>query len=252
MHTLDTASVAAAGTAPAARHADGRPARLLVVEDEDMLADMLLDALGFAGYEVHLARTGAKALSRQAKLRPDILLLDVNLPDVDGFTVATRLRAGGDRVPIIFLTARDTPMDLRQGYLSGGDDYLTKPFRLEELRLRIEAVLRRTLADRAAEEVRLSVGDLVLDTRAHRVWRAGVEIELSPTEFRLLRQLIRNVDRVQSRSELLRRVWQLEIDSDTSLVETYISYLRRKLGADSPRLIHTVRGVGYVLRASRG
>lgn len=251
VQTLDASSAGSPGESSASRRGDGEPARLLVVEDEDLLADMLLDALSFAGYRVHVARSESQAMSAFEDLQPDIVLLDVNLPDFDGFTVAARLRAGGDRTPIIFLTARDTPNDLRRGYLAGGDDYLTKPFRLEELRLRIEAVLRRTLDGRSTGEIRLRAGDLVLDTHAHQVWRAGVEIELSPTEFRLLRQLIRNANKVLSRADLLRQVWGMEFDSDTSLVETYVSYLRRKLGPDGPRLIQTVRGVGYVLRRPR-
>lgn len=251
VRALPAFSADASGQPGVARRGDGSPARLLVVEDESLLADMLLDALSFAGYEVHVCRSGVQAMAAVEERRPDIVLLDVNMPDFDGFTVAARLRAASDLTPIIFLTARDTAQDLRRGYLSGGDDYLTKPFRLEELRLRIEAVLRRTLDGRDAETTRFEVGDLVLETRAHQVWRTGEEIELSATEFRLLTQLIRNVDKVLSRADLLRQVWGMEFDSDTSLVETYISYLRRKLDTREPRLIRTVRGVGYVLRRPR-
>lgn len=240
----------AAAPAPA-RRADGGPARLLVVEDERMLADMLLDALTFAGYEVHLAETGAQALSRVRELVPDLLLLDVNMPDLSGFAVASRLRSVADTTPVIFLTARDAPQDLRDGFLAGGDDYLTKPFRLEELRLRIEAVLRRTMPARASGGDRLAIADIVLDDTSHQVWRDGREVHLSRTEFQLLRYLMRNPNRVLSRAELLLGVWDQRFETDTSLVETYISYLRRKLGDSSPRLIHTVRGVGYALREPR-
>lgn len=231
--------------APAApRRADGGPARLLVVEDERLLGDMLMDALAFAGYDVRLAASGAEALSSVPAVLPDLVLLDVNLPDFSGYVVAGRLRRQADRTPIIFLTARDAPADVRDGFLAGGDDYLTKPFRLEELRLRIEAVLRRMLPSRSS--TRCAVGDLVLDADGYRVWRGGTPVELSRTEFQLLRFLMLNEDRVLSRADLLRGVWGYEFDSDTSLVETYISYLRRKLGP--PDMIRTVRGVGYVLR----
>ncbi|WP_285663031.1 response regulator transcription factor [Actinorhabdospora filicis] len=238
-------------TPSAARRADGGPACLLLVEDERMLADMLLDALAFAGYDVHHADTGDRALSLTARLRPDLLLLDVNLPGLDGFGVAARLRESGDGVPVIFLTARDTAADLRDGFLAGGDDYLTKPFRLEELRLRVEAVLRRTMPREPSGD-RLAVADLVMDVVAHRVWRGTREVTLSRTEFGLLRYLMAHAGRVHSRAELLRGVWGQGFDSDTSLVETYISYLRRKVDDGPARLIHTVRGVGYALRAPGG
>ncbi|TQL76418.1 two-component system OmpR family response regulator [Stackebrandtia endophytica] len=233
------------GGLTATRHSDGSPARLLVAEDEELLADMLLDVLAFAGYDVEVAHTGIEALDGVEKHRPDVLLLDVNLPDLTGFAVAERLRGRSDSTPIIFLTARDTPADLRDGFLAGGDDYLTKPFRVEELRLRIEAVLRRTLTDRHQADTTVRIGDLVIDVTAHQVWSAGTEVPLSRTEFRLLAHLATHRDRVWSRADLLREVWGFNIDSDTSLVETYISYLRRKLNTD---LIQTVRGVGYVIR----
>ncbi|HZE39987.1 MAG TPA: response regulator transcription factor [Stackebrandtia sp.] len=231
---------------------EGGPARLLVVEDEELLSGMLLDALTFTGYDVHLARSGTAAIEAIDALHPDLVVLDVNLPDLSGFAVATRMRAAFDRTGVIFLTARDNPADVRDGFLAGGDDYVTKPFRLEELRLRIDAVLRRTADVRDAAADRLAVDNLVLDGRSHQVWRGGEEIDLSPTEFRLLRHLIAGVDRVSSRTELLQQVWGIAFDTDTSLVETYISYLRRKLETHGPRLIHTVRGVGYVLRTPRG
>ncbi|WP_244615921.1 response regulator transcription factor [Stackebrandtia albiflava] len=233
------------GDLTVSRRADGSPVRLLVAEDEPLLADMLLDALGFAGYAVDVARSGAQALDGVERRRPDVLLLDVNLPDFSGFTVAERLRNRGDATPVIFLTARDTPRDVRDGFLAGGDDYLTKPFRLEELRLRIEALLRRTMAARSEADPAIRIGDLTVDVEAHQVWKGDREVPLSRTEFRLLAHLAANPDRVWSRADLLRHVWGFGVDTDTSLVETYISYLRRKLDTD---LIHTVRGVGYVLR----
>ena len=239
-----TAAPPAEARITASRRADGGPVRLLVVEDERLLGDMLMDTLAFAGYDVRLAASGAEALSAVPAVLPDLVLLDVNLPDFSGYVVADRLRRQADATPIIFLTARDAPADVRDGFLAGGDDYLTKPFRLEELRLRIEAVLRRTLATRTS--TRCTVGDVVLDADGYRVWRGGTPVELSRTEFQLLRFLMLNEDKVLSRADLLRGVWGYEFDSDTSLVETYISYLRRKLGP--PDLIRTVRGVGYVLR----
>lgn len=230
------------------RHADGSPVRVLIAEDEELLAGMLTDALTFAGYDVRVAHTGSKAMEAVDEQHPDVMLLDVNLPDFSGFAIAERLRARSDNTPIIFLTARDTPKDVRDGFLAGGDDYLTKPFRLEELRLRMEAVLRRTLAERAATDPVIRIGELAIDTSAHQVWVDGTEVTLSPTEFRLLAHLAGNPDKVWSRTDLLRQVWGFAGGTDTSLVETYISYLRRKLNTD---LIQTVRGVGYVVRTPR-
>ncbi|WP_246497930.1 response regulator transcription factor [Natronoglycomyces albus] len=230
------------------RHADGSPIRVLIAEDEELLAGMLEDALNFAGYDVRVAHTGTKAMGAVDQHRPNVILLDVNLPDFSGFAIAQRLRNRRDSTPIIFLTARDTPKDVRDGFLAGGDDYLTKPFRLEELRLRMEAVLRRTLAGRAEDAHLLRIGDLTIDTDAHQVWVDDSEVTLSPTEFRLLSHLAGNPDRVWSRADLLRLVWGFAVDTDTSLVETYISYLRRKLNSN---LIQTVRGVGYVVRTPR-
>ncbi|MGH9136241.1 MAG: response regulator transcription factor [Acidimicrobiales bacterium] len=227
----------------------GGTSRLLVVDDEDALVDLLGDALRFAGYEVAVARTGFEAMRAVADATPDLVVLDVNLPDVDGFEVCRRLRRDGDNVPVVFLTARDDPADLRTGFTRGGDDYLTKPFSLEELRFRIEAVLRRTRRQPADGGERLACGDVEMDVDAHRVWRDGTEVELSATEFRLLRYLLLNSGRVVSKTQILDHVWQYDFGGDGQVVETYISYLRRKLDdrGDS-RLIHTVRGVGYSLR----
>jgi two-component system, OmpR family, response regulator len=229
-------------------------ARLLVVDDEDALVDMLRDALRFAGYEVHVARRGFEAIKAAADVDPDLVILDVNLPDIDGFEICRRLRADGSDVPVVFLTARDDREDLRTGFTRGGDDYLTKPFSLEELDLRVQAILRRTRARRGEGtgdddgDERLRCVDLELDVAAHRVWRSGAEVELSATEFRLLRYLVVNQGRVLSKAQILDHVWQYDFDGDGSIVETYISYLRRKVDHTEPKLIKTIRGVGYTIR----
>jgi len=225
-------------------------ARLLVVDDEDALLDMLRDALRFAGYEVHVARRGFEALTVAADVHPDLVILDVNLPDIDGFEICRRLRADGSDVPVVFLTARDDRDDVRTGFTRGGDDYLTKPFSLEELDLRVQAILRRTRGRNGAGDdgERLRCADLVIDVAAHRAWRAAEEVELSATEFRLLRYLVTNQGRVLSKTQILDHVWQYDFDGDGSIVETYISYLRRKLDRAEPKLIRTIRGVGYTIR----
>jgi len=227
---------------------DGSSARLLVVDDEEALLDLLGDALRFAGYDVRTARSGFEALRAAADDRPDLLVLDVNLPDLDGFEVCQRLRRDGEDVPVVFLTARDDPSDLRTGFTRGGDDYVTKPFSLEELNFRIQAVLRRTLRARAETGDVLRCADLEMDLGAHRVRRGGEGVELSPTEFRLLRYLLLNRGQVLSKPQILDHVWQYDFDGDASVVETYISYLRKKLDQREPRLIHTVRGFGYTVR----
>jgi two-component system OmpR family response regulator len=227
---------------------DGGPARLLVVDDEEALVDLLGDALRFAGYEVHVARNGFDALKVAADVRPDLLVLDVNLPDLDGFEVCHRLRRDGEQAPVIFLTARDDPADLRSGFTRGGDDYVTKPFSLEELNFRIQAILRRTTPQVEDPQEVLSCGDLRMNTATHEVARGDVEVELSPTEFRLLRYLLLNRGRVLSKAQILDHVWQYDFDGDGSVVETYISYLRKKVDTGEPRLIRTVRGFGYSIR----
>ena len=237
----------AASPTAAPRRPDGAPARLVVADDEQVLVDLLTDALRFAGYDVHAAGDGREALRVAADVAPDLVLLDVNMPDLDGFEVCRRLRADGDQVPVIFLTARDDPDDLRTGFTRGGDDYVTKPFSLEELNFRIQAILRRTMA-RTEPTERLRCADLVMDVDAHLVRRGDEEVALSPTEFRLLRYLLVNQGRVLSKTQILDHVWQYDFDGDGSVVETYISYLRRKLDQQDPRLITTVRGVGYTIR----
>jgi two-component system OmpR family response regulator len=224
--------------------------RLLVVDDEESLLEMLASALRFGGYDVATAAEGFDALREVRKEEPDLIVLDVNLPDIDGFEVCRRLRRDGIATPVIFLTARDDIEDLRTGFRHGGDDYLTKPFSLDELGLRIEAVLRRTAGDRDATK-RISVGPLTLDEDAHRVWFDDEDVALSPTEFRLLHYLMANRDRVVSKRQILDYVWEYDFDGNANVVETYVSYLRTKLDhADRP-LIHTVRGVGYCLRTER-
>jgi len=219
-----------------------------VVEDEEPIRELVATALRFRGYQVVEAGSGGEALGTARSANPSLIVLDVMLPDLDGFALCRKLRAGGNAVPVIFLTARDDPADKRAGFTGGGDDYLTKPFSLEELLLRIEAVLRRSRGDQP-EPSRLAVGDLTLDEDAHRVWRGDAEVALSPTEFRLLRYLMLNRDRVVSKHQILEHVWDYGFAGDPAAVETYVSYLRRKLDDRDARLIRTVRGFGYALRS---
>ena len=224
-----------------------RQERILFVEDEEPIRDLVTTALRFTGFTVETAATGPEGLALARNAAWHVLVLDVNLPGLDGFSLCRKLREAGDEVPVIFLTARDDPADLREGFTGGGDDYLTKPFSLEELVLRVEAMLRRGRGQ-ANERARVAVGDIVLDDDAHRVWRGDREIELSPTEYRLLRYLMRNAGRVLSRPQIIEHVWDYGYAIEPSGVETYISYLRRKLDDRDTRLIRTVRGVGYALR----
>lgn len=224
-------------------------ANLLLVDDEDNLRSMLEAALRHSGFDVHPVANGRDAIDAVATVRPDLVVLDVMLPDLDGFDVCKRLRSAGDRTPILFLTARDTTEDRVRGLTLGGDDYLVKPFSLEELVARITAVLRRTGKDPARAE--LACADLVMDDDAHLVTRAGQEVALSPTEYNLLRYLLVNRGRVVSKAQILDHVWDYDFGGDGGIVETYIGYLRRKLDHVEPRLIHTIRGVGYSLRAPK-
>jgi two-component system, OmpR family, response regulator len=229
-----------------------RRGRVLVVDDEASITELLSTALRYMGYEVSTARTGAGALESASRLPPDLVVLDVMLPDIDGFEVCRRLRADGDFVPVIFLTARDAEDDRVTGFIRGGDDYVTKPFSLEELTLRVAALLRRTQLAAgigSPDTQRLRYRDLEMDEDRHQVWRAGAEVRLSPTEFRLLRYLLLNAERVLSKQQILDHVWQYDFNGDDNVVETYISYLRRKLDAGHDKLIRTVRGFGYTLRA---
>ena len=224
-------------------------ARLLVVEDEPNIRELLSTSLRFAGFEVHTAGDGATALKLAEVERPDLLVLDVMLPDMDGFAVTRRLRDQGRQLPVVFLTARDATDDKVTGLTVGGDDYVTKPFSLEEVVARIRAVLRRTGGANGEDGARLVFADLVMDEDSHEVRRAGRLVELSPTEFKLLRYLMLNPNRVLSKAQILDHVWDYDFRGESGIVESYISYLRRKVDADAPvPLIHTRRGVGYVLR----
>jgi two-component system OmpR family response regulator len=230
-------------------------ARLVVVDDEPNIRELLSTSLRFAGFEVHAAADGNGALQLVRDVEPDLVVLDVMLPDMDGFTVTRRMRATGRHTPVVFLTAKDDTQDKVQGLTVGGDDYVTKPFSLEEVVARIRAVLRRTGVPAPEEEAVLHVGDLEMDEDSHEVRRAGIEVDLSPTEFKLLRYLMLNSGRVLSKAQILDHVWQYDWGGDANIVESYISYLRRKIdtlevdGETLPPLIHTKRGVGYLLRA---
>jgi two-component system, OmpR family, response regulator len=222
------------------------PARLLVVDDEATILELLSGSLRLAGFEVMTASSGAEAVRAAASGRPDLVLLDVMMPDGDGFEALSRIRSGGGEVPVIFLTARDEVPDRVAGFAVGADDYVTKPFSLDELLGRIRAVLKRTRPDAPGSQLR--VADLELDEDAHEVRRAGDPVELTPTEYRLLRFLMVNAGRVVSKGQILNQVWEYGPDRDGSVVEPAVSYLRRKVDQGQPRLIHTVRGFGYVLR----
>jgi two-component system, OmpR family, response regulator len=221
---------------------------LLIVDDEDNLRSMLAAALQHHGFTVTTAENGRVALDMIPKERPDLVLLDVMMPDLDGFEVCRRLRQEGNRTPVLFLTARDSTEDKVRGLTLGGDDYLQKPFSLDELVARAEAVLRRTNAGNGASTVH-ECADLVMDDDAHRVLRAGDDVSLSPTEYNLLRYLLVNQGRVLSKAQILDHVWKYDFGGDGGVVETYIGYLRKKVDHVEPRLIHTIRGVGYTLRA---
>jgi two-component system, OmpR family, response regulator len=223
--------------------------RILVVDDEPYITDLLSTALRFEGFTVDVAATGSEALSSLRSNRPDLVLLDVMLPDMEGIDVCRRLREVGDKVPVVFLTARDATEDKVSG-LSIGDDYVTKPFSLDELVARLRAVLRRSgLDDSGGEE--LSFADLVMNVDTREAWRHGHPIELTATEFNVLYYLLENARRVVSKSEILDHVWDYGFSGDPNIVETYISYLRKKVDEYDPPLIHTVRRVGYSLRLPR-
>ncbi len=225
------------------------PTRVLLVDDEDNLRSMLEAALSHSGFEVHPMASGRAALDAVPIVQPDLIVLDVMLPDLDGFDVCKRLRSTGNRTPILFLTARDATEDRVRGLTLGGDDYLIKPFSLDELVARITAVLRRSGHDRTSEELRCA--DLEMDDEAHLVLRGGREVQLSPTEFNLLRYLLVNQGRVVSKAQILDHVWDYDFGGDGGVVETYIGYLRRKLDISEPPLIQTIRGVGYTLRVAQ-
>ena len=227
--------------------------RVLVVDDEEHITELLAMALGYQGFEVERAANGREALDAVARRAPDLLVLDVMMPELDGFEVARRLRrdeGAATRIPIIFLTAKDTTQDKVEGLRLGSDDYVTKPFSIEELVERVKAVLRRA-GGGAAPGAKLAFADLELDEETRDVWRDGRLIELTPTEFKLLHYLLANARRVLTRDQILEAVWDYTFAGNASVLETYISYLRQKVDATDPPLIHTVRGVGYALRLPR-
>ncbi len=221
-----------------------------MVDDEPYITDVLAAALRFEGFDIEVAPTGAQALSMALPGGFDMIVLDVMLPDLEGIEVCHQLRAAGTATPVLFLTARDTSGDKLAG-LAVGDDYVTKPFSIDELVARIRAVLRRTMPDGSDADGRLRFADLVMDDETHEVWRAGELIELTATEFNLLRYLLVNARRVVSKSEILNAVWDYDFEGDANIVETYISYLRKKIDRFEPPLVHTIRRVGYSLREPR-
>jgi two-component system OmpR family response regulator len=229
---------------------DNGSARILVVDDEPNIAELLSAALTMEGYEVGVAATGAEAIDQVRSFRPNLVMLDVMLPDFDGTEVCRRLRNQGEQMPIVFLTARDATQDKVEG-LSMGDDYVTKPFSIEELMARIGAILRRAGEVAAADTSTLRFADLSMNIDTHEVWRDEQPVDLTATEFNLLRYLLENARRVISKSELLDNVWGFEFRGDPNIVETYISYLRKKIDDREPALIHTIRRVGYTLRLPR-
>ena len=249
MVLTETRSSLALGEAPP------RAARVLVVDDEPNISALLSATLRLVEFDVRVAETGHRALTAVDEFEPDLIVLDVMLPDLDGFEITKRLRAQGSRVPVLFLTARDALEDRISGLSTGADDYVTKPFSLEEVVLRIRAILRRSRPELEAPgggRGVLRYADLEMDEDAHEVRRAGRLVDLSPTEFNLLKYLLINAGRVVSKAQILDRVWKYDFGGDGRIVESYVYYLRRKIDKTDPPLIHTVRGVGYALRLPRG
>ncbi|MBK6873066.1 MAG: response regulator transcription factor [Kineosporiaceae bacterium] len=228
-------------------HPDGRPVKILVVDDENALSELLSMALRYEGCEVRTAADGLGAVRAAREMRPDAVVLDVMLPDIDGLEVLRRLRADSD-VPVLFLTAKDAVADRIAGITAGGDDYVTKPFSLEEVVARLRGLIRRTTLMTDLVDSRLIVGDLTMDEDSHEVERDGTPIQLTATEFELLRYLMRNPRRVLSKAQILDRVWNYDFGGQANVVELYISYLRKKIDAGRAPMIHTLRGAGYVLR----
>jgi two-component system OmpR family response regulator len=228
--------------------ADGQPVRALVVDDEATLAELLATALRYEGWSVEHALTGHAAIKQAKAFDPDVILLDVMLPDRSGLDVLRRIRATHPTVPVLFLTAKDAVEDRIAGLTAGGDDYVTKPFSLEEVVARLRALLRRTGAVSEREEAVLVVGDLRMDEDSHEVSRGGDDIRLTATEFELLRYFMRNPKRVLSKAQILDRVWQYDFGGQANIVELYVSYLRRKIDKGREPMLHTLRGVGYVLK----
>jgi two-component system OmpR family response regulator len=224
--------------------------RVLVVDDEQYIADLLDTALTYEGFAVRQAGSGQQAMAAVPEFRPQLIVLDVLLPDFDGFEVARRLNADGRHLPVLFLTARDATEDKVRGLTVGGDDYVTKPFSIEEVIARVRAILRRS--GLASESQILTFDDLEIDEGSHEVRKSGSLIDLTVTEFRLLRYLLINARRVLTRAQILEHVWEYDFGGDASILDTYISYLRKKVDTADKPLIHTVRGVGYVMRQARG
>ncbi|MCM3695282.1 response regulator transcription factor [Microbacterium oleivorans] len=229
---------------------DGSPIRVLVVDDEANLSDLLRMALQNEGWDARTASNGQEALTLVREFAPDLVVLDIMMPGIDGMEVLRRLRSAGNDVPVLFLTAKDAVEDRIAGISAGGDDYLTKPFNLEEVVVRLRAMARRHVAAAAAVETRLRVGDLTLDEETYEVERGGIPIKLTAKEFELLRYLMQNPRRVLSRAQILDQVWSYDFGGTSSVVEIYISYLRKKIDTLGEPLIHTVRGVGYTIKAA--
>ncbi len=234
--------------APELTRPDGSPLRVLVVDDEVNIAELIAMALRYEGWQVTQAHTGTKAVSAARDTKPDAVVLDMMLPDFDGLEVLRRMRAEDPGIPVLFLTARDAVEDRVAGLTAGGDDYVTKPFSLEEVVARLRALVRRAGAQQASTSSVLTVGDLTLDEDSREVVRAGQEISLTATEFELLRYLMRNPRRVLSKAQILDRVWNYDFGGQANVVELYISYLRKKIDAGREPMIHTMRGAGYVIK----
>lgn len=233
---------------PTLTRPDGSPVRVLVVDDEANLTELLSMALRYEGWDVRAASSGLQAVRTAKDFQPDAVVLDMMLPDFDGLEVLRRMRADNPNVPVLFLTAKDAVEDRVAGLTAGGDDYVTKPFSLEEVVARVRALMRRTTVVVSEESSVLVVGDLTLDEDSHEVTRDGAEIQLTATEFELLRYLMRNPKRVLSKAQILDRVWNYDFGGQANVVELYISYLRKKIDAGREPMIHTMRGVGYVLK----
>ncbi len=239
------------GQLPRITRSDGTPIRVLLVDDEPALTNLLKMALHYEGWQIEIARNGREAMEKFAGFGPDVMVLDMMLPDTDGLQILKKIRESDGYTPTLFLTARDSVMDRVTGLTAGADDYLTKPFSMEELVARLRGLLRRSHSMAAPDDEVLTVGDLVLDGASREVTRGGEPIPLTVTEFELLRYLMRNPRRAIARAEILDRVWNYGFDGRSSVVDLYISYLRKKIDANHEPMIHTVRGVGYMLRPAQ-
>ena len=228
---------------------DGKPVRVLIVDDEPAISELVSMALRYEKFDVRTAATGGEAVSEAAEFQPDVIVLDIMLPDFDGIEVMRRIRVDHPGIPVLFLTAKDAVNDRVIGLTAGGDDYVTKPFSVEELVARIRAMVRRSLiANESKVDPEIRVGDLLLNEETYEVTRSGKAIDLTATEFELLRYMMRNAKRVLSKAQILDRVWSYDFGGRSSIVEIYISYLRKKIDSIGPTMIHTVRGIGYVIR----